>query len=130
MALSQLSSTAGAMVGSLLSMIFSWLPNKIRIPFCMPLGGAAGSVLAIGLASLIFNKWVGQGTFGVLPFLAVTIALSIPIYIDFRRAGEPSGAQDTFPAKVGSVAWAHTSGMYLFVLGELAGIVVGAILFL
>ena len=69
--LSQFCLTAGALAATLLSLLLFWLPDRLRAPLCALLGGIAGSVLAVGLAYLIFKWLLGPDSFGVTPFLVL-----------------------------------------------------------
>ena len=128
--LSQFCLTAGAMVAALLSLILFWLPDRGRATLCALLGGVSGSVLAVGLAYAIFKWLVGPETFGIGPFLAAVLPLSIPIYNDYKKSRELAGIQSEAPASVAAFTSPTTAASKAMVFGELAGIVVAAVLFL
>ena len=129
-AISQFCLTAGALAGPFSSILLFWLPDKVRAPLCAFFGGIAGSVLAVGLAFLIFRWLVGHDSFGIVPFLAATIPLSIPMYNDYKKARSLNDKQKELPERVAAFASSYTSTMNAAFAGELYGILVAGFIFL
>lgn len=127
--LSQFCITAGALVSFLLSLLFFWVHDKIRVPICTIIGGISGPLLAVGLAYLIFKWLVGSNSFSLAPFLAVTIPLIIPIYNDFKKARKMIAVHMAMPERVANFALSGVSAAKMSVLGEIIGTAIAVVLF-
>ena len=127
---SQFCLTAGMLAAIPIAFALAWVPDKFGAPLRSLLGGIVGSFLTVGFAYLIFKWLVGSDSFGILPFLAASIPLSIPIYDDYKKGRLLEDAQHEAPSLVAAYVAPDVSAMKAVVLGELIGIVVSAILFL
>lgn len=128
---SQFCLTAGMLAAIPFAFLLAWVPERFGAPLRTFLGGIVASVLTVGFAYLIFKWLVGSDSFGIIPFLAATMPLSIPIYNDYQKGRLLSDTQDEAPsARVAAIMDIDVSAMKAVVLGEIAGLVVAAILFL
>ncbi len=128
--LGQFCITIGAVGGFLLSFIFFWVPDRFRVPVVSLLGGISGTMLGIWLARLIFNKWVIDDSFGVVPFIAVVLSFLVPIYNDYKKMNTLNSKVDEMPERVKSYTGTSQLGIKMSVTGEIIGIILGGIIFL
>lgn len=122
--------TIGTFASALLAMVLFWVPATIRAPFCALLGGATGSFLAVSLSYGIFYWLKGPDSFGLGPFLAATIPLSIPIYNDYKKSRELNDLHNTMPPRVAAFTTPELLSWKTLTVGYFTGIVVAAIFFL
>ena len=128
--LGQFCITGGVLIGGMLSLLLFWLPDRVRVPFCALAGGLAGPLLAVAMAYLVFNWLVGPESFGVFPFLCALVSVSIPIYNDYRLLTKLQSIQNEAPVRVADYVSGDIMTRRTILCGELAGVVVAAILFL
>ncbi len=129
-ALSQFCLTAGGLTSAILALLLFWLPAKVRAPFCALVGGASGSVLSVSLAWVVFTWLLGPDSFGLFPFLAATLPLSIPVYNDYKKAKEMKDIREKMTETVAAHVAPDVSAFNCLVWGELVGIAIAGIVFL
>ena len=82
-ALGQFAFTIGTMVcAGLFSMLFYYVPVRIKMPLAMFVAGVMGPVTVFGYGFLIF--WLFGFPFTLYPLLATVISMAIPIYNDYK----------------------------------------------
>ena len=128
--ISQFMLTIGVMITTLLGFLLAWLPDRVRAPLLGFIGGVAGTVLAVLVARLIFSWLAGPDSFGLGPFLAATIPLSIPIMNDYKKYKQLRQIQSEMSGEVAEYAAPTTAGMGAMPMGAVIGIVLSAALFL
>ena len=128
--LSQFALTAAVVVTISLGFLVAWLPDRVRIPILGLVGGAAGVLLSVLFARLVFSGLVGANSFGWGPFLAATIPLSIPIWNDWQKYRELKQLQSGMPTRVAEYAAPDTAVLAFTPVGAIVGILLSALLFL
>jgi len=128
--LSQFAMTAGVAATMILAFLLLWLPDRVRMPILGLAGGAAGVLLAVLLARLVFSWLVGPSSFGWGPFLAATVPLSIPVWNDRQKYRELRQLQSGMPPRVAEEVALDIAGMRVQPVGVIVGVILSAVLFL
>ena len=127
--ISQFLLTAGVLVtGMTLGLLLGPIPERVRMPVLGFVGGAAGSVLAVLAARLLFRWLVDPNAFGWGPYFAAVVPLLIPIWNDFAKYRKLQEGQDAAPPRVAEFAAAPTVAVGTMPLGAVSGIILSAVL--
>ncbi len=127
----QFALTLGELFGGAIGVLSSWMPDKSGTQVRGFIAGCVGAIASISYGFVVFRLLVGAGSFGIFPFLATVLPLSIPILNDFgiyRRFQEKKSSEtDAFIKTEESII---TAGALMRVISELVGILIGGCLFI
>ena len=122
----------GTMLGGVIvAILSSWMPGKSGAQLRGFIPGCVGTTIGISYGFVIFRLLVGADSFGIFPFLATILPLSIRIsnnYDVYRKFKEKEGDETDVGLK--SEISIVTTGASMMVLGELVGILIGGCLFI
>ncbi len=128
--ISQFLLTAGVLVtGMTLGFLLAPIPERVRLPLLGFVGGAAGAILAVLVASFLFRLLAGPDAFGWGPYLAAVVPLAIPIWNDYDKYRKLRDIQAGAPPRVAEFAGAPTTAVGTMPLGAVVAIVASAFLF-
>lgn len=119
----------GMLPGFIVALLFSWIPDRVGVPLRTFLGGCAAAICAVGFGFLMFTWIVGVGSFGVLPYLATILPISISVVKDYRQYQGMKQIASDAPDRVRVVVTPDVLGAGTHVLGGIIGILVGGYLF-
>jgi hypothetical protein len=126
--LGQFCLTTGVLLaGMACSFLLARLPEKVRGLISTFIGGLVGSLLVISFAYLIFRIIVGEHSFGLFPFLAAILSLTVPVLNDLKKYRQLKKLQTEMSSVVADITGPSISGFGAMVLGELSGIIASAL---
>ena len=129
--ISQFLLTAGVLVTVMtLGFLLGPIPERVRMPMLGFVGGAAGTILAVFVARLLFGWLAGPNAFGWGPYFAAVVPLSIPIWNDYEKYRKLREVQEAAPPRVAEFAAAPTAAVGTMPLGAITGIILSAFLFM
>ena len=129
--ISQFCLTAGVLItGITVGFPLGPIPERVRMPVLGFLGGAAGAILAVLVARLLFGWLAGPDAFGWGPYCAAVLPLSIPIWNDYEKYKKLRKVQGAAPPRVAEFAAAPTTAVGAMPLGAITGVVLSGFLFL
>ena len=95
------------------------------------LAGCGASLVAMSLGFVVFTCIVGAGSFGIWPFAATALPLSIPMLVHYRRCHQPRCIVvdvEHMPS-IGDLPPPKASFYRTVLLGDIIGILIGGCLF-
>ena len=127
----QFALTIGVVVGgTLLAFLLIWTSERVRVSISSFVAGVAGVVTAVLFGYLAFRILVGSGTFGLIPFLASTMPLIIPILNDHKISKKLNRLYDDAPTEgVRDFVRPAKQGFEVQVFGEIIGVIISFYLF-
>jgi hypothetical protein len=111
-------------------MIFYILPENIRVPLGMTVGGAAA-----GFTTIVFGYFVFKlSKFGVGPYVACLLSMTPPMITDYRKYQEAVLQRNTLdplsPLPLTDLVSSMVNGARGQLIGTLLGVIVGGWWFL
>lgn len=120
-------STGVLLAGLACNFLLATLRDKVRGMISTFIGGLVGSLLVIGFAYLIFRIIVGEHSFGLFPFLAAILTLTIPVLNDLKKYTQLKKLQTEMSSVVADITGPSISSLGSMVLGEIIGVIAGAL---
>ncbi|MEN3369852.1 MAG: hypothetical protein V7609_1995 [Verrucomicrobiota bacterium] len=110
------------LVGFPVALLLAWAPVRLRTFVSGIVSGVAGVTAAVAFAYFTFFILVGPESYGVLPFLASTVPLVIPILNDRAKAQQLSALERDMSPEVRAVTEPTTSAARYAVRGYYVGL--------